>query len=192
MRSYKDKSLLFFQDVQALGKSFEQATPSYFETEVSKGVYQDIAIISYTSGTTGNPKGAMLSYENLLEMARNLSAFDPLNDSDEYLSFLPLAWIGEQMMTISMGLYNGMTINFPEETSTVLENLREIGPQVMFSPPRIYEDMVSRFQVRIQDADWFKRKVYEWCMPIGEKVAKAKFNKEEISISLKIKYKLAD
>ncbi|MEH7226098.1 AMP-binding protein [Bacillus sp. JJ1566] len=192
MRNYQDENLIFFHDVKELGKSFEQEDPTYFETELKKGVYEDTAILSYTSGTTGNPKGTMLSYQNLFDMAKNLTSFDPLLESDEYLSFLPLAWIGEQMMTISMGLYSGVTINFPEEPTTVLENLREIGPHVMFSPPRIYEDMVSKFQVRIQDAGWLKRKLYEWCKPIGEKVARAKFNREEISLGTKITYKIAD
>jgi long-chain acyl-CoA synthetase len=192
MRNYENESLLFFQDVQLLGKKFEEENPGYFESELSKGRYEDIAILSYTSGTTGNPKGTMLSFENMYEMAKNLSEFDPLTENDEYLSFLPLAWIGEQMMTVSMGLYNGITINFPEEPSTVLENLREIGPHVMFSPPRIYEDMVSRFQVKIQDAGFVKRKIYEMCRPIGEKVAKALLNKEELSFRTKLKYKLAD
>lgn len=192
MREYKDENLFFFDDVQEIGRTFDKEVPSYFENEINKGVYEDTAILSYTSGTTGNPKGTMLSYMNLFDMARSLSSFDPLSESDEYLSFLPLAWIGEQMMTIAMGLYSGMTINFPEEPSTVLENLREIGPHVMFSPPRIYEDMVSKFQVRIQDAGWLKRKVYDWCKPIGEKVARAKFNKEELSLTTKMKYKVAD
>lgn len=192
MRNYEDENLLFFHDVQELGENFDKEAPDFFEIELSKGLSEDTAILSYTSGTTGNPKGTMLSYGNLLEMAKNLSSIDPLNESDEYLSFLPLAWIGEQMMTLGMGLYNGLIINFPEEPSTVIENMREIGPYVMFSPPRIYEDMVSKFQVRMQDASWLKRKVYSLCKPIGKKVATAKFNKEEISSLTKICYKMAD
>ncbi len=192
MRNYKAENLLFFDEVLEIGKEHNKENPTFFETELNKGTYEDLAILSYTSGTTGNPKGTMLSYQNLFDMAHNLTSFDPLDGNDEYLSFLPLAWIGEQMMTIATGLSSGMTINFPEEPTTVLENLREIGPQVMFSPPRIYEDMVSKFQVRIQDAGWFKRKVYEWCKPIGEQLAKAKFNKEEIPRGLRMKYKLAD
>lgn len=192
MRNYKDDSLIFFDDVQALGKAFDLEAPTFFKTELDKGSEDDIAILSYTSGTTGNPKGTMLSYKNLLDMAKNLSKIDPLTDQDEYLSFLPLAWIGEQMMTIAMGLYNGLTVNFPEEPSTVLENLREIGPHVMFSPPRIYEDMVSKFQVKIQDTSWLKKKIYNLCKPIGEKVAKAHFDNKPISFGTKFLFKIAD
>jgi len=192
MRNYKNEKLVFFKDLQALGDSFEKEAHGYFEKEIEKGSYEDIAILSYTSGTTGNPKGTMLSYKNLIEMAKNLSIIDPLAEGDEYLSFLPLAWIGEQMMTLSMAFYNGIIVNFPEEPSTVLENLREIGPHVMFSPPRIYEDMLSKFQVRIQDASWLKRKLYEWLMPIGQRVAEAQLRKQEISFGSQILYKVAD
>lgn len=192
MRNYQDEHLLSFLDVQALGQEFAAKNPAFFESEVMKGNENDVAILSYTSGTTGNPKGTMLTYKNLLDMAKNLSTIDPLTEDDEYVSFLPLAWIGEQMMTMAMGLYNGITINFPEEPTTVLENIREIGPQVMFSPPRIYEDMLSKFQVKIQDAGWLKRKVYQWCKPIGEKVAKAHFENKPITYGTKIQYKIAD
>ncbi|KEF38252.1 AMP-forming long-chain acyl-CoA synthetase [Schinkia azotoformans MEV2011] len=192
MRDYNDPNLLFFKDVQSIGKKVNEIDPKLFEQELEKGKYEDVAILSYTSGTTGNPKGTMLTYQNLFDMAKNLSSIDPLERNDQYLSFLPLAWIGEQMMSIALGLYNGLTINFPEEPSTVLQNIREIGPHVMFSPPRIYEDMLSRFQVKIQDASWLKRKIYEWCKPIGEKVADAHLNNKTISTGTKIMYNLAD
>ncbi|KAB2338074.1 long-chain fatty acid--CoA ligase [Cytobacillus depressus] len=192
MRNYQDEAVISFQEVQALGKEFAADQPLYFEKEVQKGTEHDIAIFCYTSGTTGNPKGTMLTYKNLLDMAKNLSTIDPLTEKDEYVSFLPLAWIGEQMMTMAMGLYNGITINFPEEPTTVLDNLREIGPQVMFSPPRIYEDMLSKFQVKIQDAGWLKRKMYEWCKPIGQKVAHAHFENRPVSFRTKLQYKIAD
>lgn len=192
MRDYKDPNLLFFRDVQKIGDTIAIEDPFVFESELEKGGYQDVAILSYTSGTTGNPKGTMLTYQNLFDMAKNLSIIDPLEKNDQYLSFLPLAWIGEQMMSIALGLYNGVTINFPEEPSTVLQNLREIGPHVMFSPPRIYEDMLSRFQVKIQDASWLKRKLFEWCKPIGEKVADAHLNNEKVTTGTNILYKLAD
>ncbi|WP_264738093.1 AMP-binding protein [Cytobacillus firmus] len=192
MRSYREDFLFEFEEVLQMGQSYHSEQPDLFEQEVDKGSADDVAILSYTSGTTGNPKGTMLTYRNLLDMAKNLSDIDPLTDKDEYVSFLPLAWIGEQMMTFAMGLYNGMTINFPEEPATVLEDLREIGPQVMFSPPRIYEDMVSRFQVKIQDSGWLKRKIYNWCKPIGEKAAKAHFKNKPVSNGTKALYKIAD
>ncbi|MFX3623063.1 MAG: AMP-binding protein [Ectobacillus sp.] len=190
MRSYKQDKLMYFNKVQELGK--QSVSQTLFEEEVKQGKYEDIALLSYTSGTTGHPKGTMLSHENLVEMAKNLSAVDPLAENDEYVSFLPLAWIGEQMMGVAMALYNGITVNFPEEPSTVLQNVREIGPHVMFSPPRVYEDMVSKFQVRMQDAGWLKRKLYEWLKPIGEAYAEAALTNKPLSFPAKFLYKLSD
>ena len=88
-------------------------------------------------------------------------------EKDEFVSFLPLAWIGEQMMCLSSALLTGFTVNFPEKPETVQENIREIGPNVMFSPPRIWENMTATVQVKIMDASAFKRWMYNWALPIG-------------------------
>ncbi|MBO8172097.1 MAG: AMP-binding protein [Bacillaceae bacterium] len=192
IRNYQHDKIMFFEHVQELGSRFEKENPDYFDEQVKLGESSDIAIFSYTSGTTGNPKAAMLTHDNLVKMARNLTQVDPLEEGDEYLSFLPLAWIGEQMMTICVGLSIGITVNFPEEPSTVKENLREIGPHVMFAPPRIWEEMISKFQVRIQDASWLKRKIYQWLKPIGEKMADAAFNREPVSGGTRLLYRFAD
>lgn len=192
LRNYQHPKILFFEEVQKLGEKFEQEHPAYYMEQVEQGQASDIAIFCYTSGTTGNPKGAMLSHANLISMAKNLTSVDPLEEGDEYLSFLPLAWIGEQMMTICIGLSVGITVNFPEEPSTVKENLREIGPHVMFAPPRIWEEMISKFQVRIQDASWLKRKIYQWMKPVGDRVADATFQKKPVSFGTKLLFYLAD
>ncbi|OZM56134.1 long-chain fatty acid--CoA ligase [Lottiidibacillus patelloidae] len=192
MRNYNHPKLYTFKQVQKFGIEFEKENKNYYENELKLGKYEDIAILSYTSGTTGNPKGTMLSYENLLEMGKSLSEIDPLHADDEYLSFLPLAWIGEQMMALSMAMTNGITVNFPEEPTTVLENLREIGPHIMFSPPRIYEDMISKFQVRIQDASWLKRKLYNLFKPVGDQVAEASIHNTPLTFKTKFLYKIAD
>ncbi len=125
-------------------------------------------------------------------MGRDLMQVDPMSDEDEFVSFLPLPWIGEQMMSLACGLQAGFTINFPEEPETVQENIREIGPQTMFSPPRIWENLVSQVQVKIEDTTWFKRKVYDWATPIGYQMADVRFKKQTPSLGLKLKYKIAD
>jgi long-chain acyl-CoA synthetase len=113
----------------------------------------------------------MLSHRNLLSMGRSLMAIDPLNANDRYVSFLPFAWIGEQMLTLACGLQAGFTVSFPEEASTVRADLREIGPDVMFSPPRIWEDMLSSVQVRVGEAGWLKREAFAWGQRVGGRVA---------------------
>jgi long-chain acyl-CoA synthetase len=192
LRSYTEPFLMHFPEVEALGKEYDQSHPDWFFESVARGKKSDLAILSTTSGTTGKPKLAMLTHNNLISMARNLMSIDPMSIDDNFVSFLPLAWIGEQMMSVSCGLLTGFTVNFPEEPETVQENIREIGPQTMFSPPRIWENMLSQVQVKIEDSTWLKRQIYQWALPIGHAMADTRFHKKEPSLALKIKYWLAD
>jgi len=192
LRNYSEPYLMYFPEVEDLGRAYDQQHPGWWEEQVARGKAEDTAILSTTSGTTGYPKLAILTHDNLLSMGRNLMKVDPMSEEDEFVSFLPLAWIGEQMMALACGLQAGFTLNFPEEPETVQENIREIGPQTMFSPPRIWENLVSRVQVKIEDTTWLKRKVYDWALPIGYKMADVRFNKETPDFGLKLKYKIAD
>lgn len=192
LRNYTEEFLMYFPSVQELGKKYEQEHPGWFEEHVALGKENDLAILSTTSGTTGNPKLAMLTHKSMISMGHNLMSVDPMTAEDEFVSFLPLPWIGEQMMVLSCGLQVGFTVNFPEEPETVQHDIREIGPQVMFSPPRIWENLVSQVQVKIQDSARLKKKLYEWAMPIGYAMADLHFRKQEPSFLMKVKYFLAD
>ncbi len=192
LHNYTEDFLTSFDEVEARGRHFEQENPGWFEQTIANGQGSDLAILSTTSGTTANPKLAMLTHQNLISMGRNLMQVDPMGSQDEFVSFLPLAWIGEQMMALACGLQVGFTINFPEEPETVQHDIREIGPQVMFSPPRIWENLVSQVQVKMEDSSPFKRKVYQWAMPIGYEMADLRFRKEKPSRSQRLKYWIAD
>ena len=192
LRNYTEEFLMHFPAVQDLGRKYEHEHPGWFEERVAQGKESDLAILSTTSGTTGNPKLAMLTHKSMISMGRNLMSVDPLTAKDEFVSFLPLPWIGEQMMVFSCGLQVGFTINFPEEPETVQHDLREIGPQVMFSPPRIWENLVSQVQVKIQDSTKLKQRLYDWAMPVGYAMADLHFQKQQPSFRMKVKYFLAD
>ena len=180
MRNYHQDCLISLREVQALGKELEQQNPHLFEELIHKGHGDDVALLFYTSGTTALPKGALLSHFNLLSMGHNLMSVDPCKGTDDFVSYLPFAWIGEQMMSISCGLQVGFTINFPEEPETAQENIREIGPHVMFAPPRLYEQMTRTVQVKHLDSSWIKRKCYQIATKIGYHVANLKFEKKPV------------
>jgi len=190
MRGYKESFLLDFQEVEKYGRELERRERGRYGESVAAGRREDLALICYTSGTTGYPKGAMLSFRNLLTMATNLMEVDPKFETDEFVSFLPLAWIGEQMMCLSSALLTGFTVNFPENPETVRENIREIGPNIMFSPPRIWENMTSTVQVKVMDASWLKRKMYEWALPIGYEYADTILKKKKPDPLLLLKHRL--
>ncbi|HFC09272.1 MAG TPA: long-chain fatty acid--CoA ligase [Chloroflexi bacterium] len=192
LRNYTEDYLMYFLDVEALGKEYEQEHPGFYEERVARGKSSDLAILSTTSGTTSRPKLAMLTHGNLISMGKNLMAVDPMEPDDEFVSFLPLAWIGEQMSSVACALNVGFKINFPEAPETVQHDMREIGPQMVFSPPRIWESLVSQVQVKIEDTTRFKRFMYNWAMPIGYRMADIRFRKEKPSLGLKILYFLAD
>ncbi len=178
MRNYDQECLISLMEVQELGRKLDQEKPHLFDELTQKGHGEEIALLFYTSGTTALPKGALLSHNNMLTMGKHLMEVDPCLDEDDYVSYLPFAWIGEQMMSISCGLQIGYTLNFPEGPETAQENIREIGPHVMFAPPRMYEQMTRTVQVKYLDATWIKRMFYELSTRIGYHVADLKFSKK--------------
>ncbi len=192
MRGYDDPMLTSLRQVMQWGREFDQAEPHRFDELIMRGSGSDVALLFYTSGTTSAPKGALLTHWNMLKMGQNLLQVDPAFQDDDFVSFLPFAWIGEQMMSISCGIQAGFTLNFPEEPETAQEDLREIGPQMMFSSARLYEQMVRALQVKYADATALKRRVYEWGMNIGNAIADCEFEKRPIALPLRMQGYLAN
>ena len=191
MSKYQSDLLAYFPDVIDMGKEYEKTHPGQFEKNVEKTQSEDVAWICTTSGTTGFPKLAMLTHKNLISMATNLGHFDPKYDTDEFVSFLPLPWVGEQMMAVASGLLFGLTVNFPESVESAQADLREIGPHIMFSPPRVWENICSSVQVKVMDASFLKRWVFNTCVPIGRKWSEYKFEKKAPPFYFRILYTLA-
>ena len=119
---------------------------------MAKGQADDVAIICYTSGTTGQPKGTMLSFRNLIVTGRNAIEYEGLRATDEVVAYLPMAWIGDHMFSFAQSILTGFTTNCPESTTTVLHDLREIGPTYFFAPPGIYQRILTTAMIRIEDS----------------------------------------
>ncbi|MDO8475275.1 MAG: AMP-binding protein [Candidatus Rokubacteria bacterium] len=161
MAHYHQDWLRAFPDVQALGREFEASHPRFFEEEVDKGRPEDVAMIAYTSGTTGNPKGAMLTHANAIETARIFMQAEDVRPDDEWLSYLPMAWVGDTIYSLVLSLAAGFCCNCPESPETVQRDLRELGPTTLLAPPRIWENMLASVQVRAADATPLKRRVFD-------------------------------
>ena len=191
LRAYDDPLLMDLAEVEKLGARRAAANHGEFEALVEATRPDDTAILSTTSGTTGKPKLAMLTHRNLLAMAQSFCTVEPLAAGDEFLSFLPLPWIGEQMIGVACALWKGFAVNFPEEPETAQIDLREIGPHMMFSPPRIWENMVSDVQVRIEDSSRLKRAVYGWSIRKGEQAADLRMAKRPLPVLLALESRIA-
>lgn len=192
LEQYEHDYLRQFVDVEAAGREWGLAHPGWLDERLSACSPDDLAVICTTSGTTSRPKLGRLSHRNLLSMAEHLAEVDPIGAKDRYVSFLPFAWIGEQMLAVACGMSFGLTISFPESSATQRADLREIGPDIMFSPPRIWETMLSEVQVRIDEAGWLKRAVFGWGYNIGDKVARRKVSGESIGLGLNILRSIAN
>jgi long-chain acyl-CoA synthetase len=189
---YDDPMLMSFEEVEKLGREFEKANGDFFEEEMAKGKKDDCAVICYTSGTTGAPKGAMISYHALLGTRQAWITADPSNEGEDYLSFLSPAWGTEQYLGIAGALYSKITINFPEAAGTVQDNIREVEPSVLFYGARQWEGIYAMIHVKMADAAKINRLVYHAMIPIASKYAHMKLNGKKIGPMWRLMSVLAD
>jgi long-chain acyl-CoA synthetase len=192
LRHYTDPLLISLEELEARGRRLHEKQPRLFEELVAAGREEDIALISYTSGTTGAPKGAVMSHANFIHAIRGILEVERYASTDEILAYLPAAWIGDTFWSLAGSLIVGSTVNCPERPETVLENLKEIGPHVLVAPPRIWENLVSTVQVKIDDASWVKRRLARWLLPVGEEVARRQMQRQPMSLLLRLRHALGE
>jgi long-chain acyl-CoA synthetase len=188
---YTDDLLIPYTEVERLGRERHRQDPGLFERHVQALKDTDLAIICYTSGTTGHPKGTLLTHRNILSMVASLNEVDPKSPSDQFLSFIPLPWIVEQTMSVFSALYAGYTINFPEEPESSMADLYEIAPSLVVASPRMWEGISRQVMVKHLDASRIKRWVYDLCLPIGYRWADFKFAKQKPPLLWRCLYGLA-
>ena len=192
MRTYIDDPwLLSFRDLLDLGADLDREKPDFFIEELSKGKPEETALMIMTSGTTGLPKLAMISHENFIEMARKWLETAPIGVGDNWISITPPAWIVDQMWGMGITLSGGMVMNFPETLETAVEDFREIGPTVIITASRFWEDLASKIRVKISDSGFFKRFLYHTCMKIGGAVVDRESDKRSVPLGLRLLHRIS-
>jgi len=192
MRMYRDNPwLLSFSDLLELGEDVDRKKPDLFFTELQKGRRDNVAIMIQTSGTTGISKLAMLSHRNITEMARKWVEVLPNTSGSNWISVSPPAWIVDQMWGVGVALLGGMIMNFPEMPETATEDFREIGPSFIITSSRFWEDLASRIMVKMDDAGFIKRKLFDFSAKIGKKVVELQSKKESVPGHLQLIHRIA-
>lgn len=192
MSQYRFDWLRSFADVEDLGRRLAAEEPGRFEAEVTQGQAQDVAVLCYTSGTTGDPKGAMLPHGSLIDIATGFVRVEGLRAEDDSLAYLPMAWVGDVTYTTVVALLSGCTTNCPEGPETVQRDLRELGPSVFLAPPRIWENILAGVQVRAADASPLKQRIFEWCRAAGERAELLRSDDKPVPAGLRLACALAD
>ncbi len=189
MRNYAENEwLISFEKLLELGADLDRKSPNFFSDELSKGKPDETALMIMTSGTTGLPKVAMIKHENFTEMARKWLEAAPIGVGDNWISITPPAWIVDQMWGVGITLCGGMVMNFPETLETAVEDFREIGPTVIITASRFWEDLASKIRVKISDSGFTKRFFYNVSMKIGGAVVDRKSQKQEVPSYLRFLY----
>ncbi|WP_308124711.1 AMP-binding protein [Maritalea mobilis] len=192
MRKYDHTHMNAMEDVQSEGRAGHyRLEPIMREREAALG-YDDTCVMLYTSGTTGKPKGVVLSNRNIIETAKNSSEFDHLDVHEEVLAYLPMAWVGDFIFSIGQAYWTGFCVNCPESPETMLTDLREIGPTYFFAPPRIFENMLTSVMIRMEDAGRFKRRMFHYFMDHAREVGPKMLDGESVGAMDRLKYALGN
>ncbi|MBM3566707.1 MAG: long-chain fatty acid--CoA ligase, partial [Alphaproteobacteria bacterium] len=192
LRHYDQPYLKSYAEVQEMGRAFARANPDFFESSVAQGQGGDIALIAYTSGTTGQSKGVVLTFDNLIVTSRAAAEMDKLTVDEEVLSYLPMAWIGDIIFSLGQTYVVGFCISCPESSSTVLTDLREIGPTYFFAPPRIFENILTTVMIRMEDAGALKRRAFHFFMNLARRVGSDILDRKPVAMVDRILYALGE
>ncbi len=187
LRKYDHGDMTSYTEIKKTGGDRAE-----MERRTAALTYDDTCVMLYTSGTTGRPKGVVLSNRNVIETAKNSSEFDHLLPEDEVLAYLPMAWVGDFIFSIGQAMWTGFCVNCPESEHTMLTDLREIGPTYFFAPPRVFEGQLTSVMIRMEDSGRFKKWLFDHFMAVARRVGPAMLDGETISFGDKVKYALGN
>jgi long-chain acyl-CoA synthetase len=192
MRNYTQPELTWYRKLQEIGREYDRAHPDFYLSQIDVGKPDDVAIMLYTSGTTGKPKGVCQTHGSLIAAATGGASFDKLTDNEEILSYLPMAWVGDNLFSYAQALVAGFTVNCPESGETVMTDLREIGPTYYFAPPRIFENMLTQVMIRMEDASAIKRKLFHYYMEVARRAGAAILDGKPVSALDRLNYAIGN
>ena len=195
LTGYDHTRLNAFEEVLALGRAEIAANTgaeAWWLEEVAKGQGRDISVMLYTSGTTGRPKGVMLSHDNIVISARNGNAFDHFTPDDTLLAYLPMAWVGDHIFSYGQTIAGALCLACPEGPETVTEDRREIAPTYFFAPPRVFENMLTRIRVRMEDAGTIKKAMFDYFLKVADRCGEKILDGKPVALKDRILYRLGD
>ncbi|MEQ8485028.1 MAG: AMP-binding protein [Pseudomonadales bacterium] len=192
LRNFHDDQCLSFEALVALGRDHERAHPGLWDEALAAARPDDLMILTYTSGTTGPPKGAMISQRNMMYMMRNLQQVYGIRPDDEQLGFLPLAHVAGRMFYVFAVIESCSVINLVESPETVLQDQQEIAPSIHFAVPRVWEKQHSMVTIRRQEATWLGRKAYDLAIAAGRRVAEQRLAGKRPPLGLRLAHAVLD
>jgi len=190
MRHYTQTLLMGLDELEEMGRIHDRNQSDFLNGEIEMGASDDISIMLYTSGTTGKPKGVCQTHGAFIAAAQGGTQFDRLTDQEDILSYLPMAWVGDHLFSYAQAMVAGFTINCPESAETVMTDLREIGPTYYFAPPRVFENLLTTVMIRMEDASWFKRKIFAHFMEVARRCGAEILDGKSVPFSDRLQYLL--
>ncbi len=192
MRKYDHSHMNALEDVVAEGRAGHHRFEAELEARINELTYDSTCVMLYTSGTTGKPKGVVLSNRNIIATSRASSEFDHLRAGDEVLAYLPMAWVGDFIFSIGQATWTGFCVNCPESPETMMTDLREIGPTYFFAPPRIFETMLTNVMIRMEDASRLKKRLFDHYMALARRIGPAILDGKPVSALDRLRYGLGN